>query len=145
MTLMRYYSPFREMQNLQREMNNLFESLAPVTNKDKLGFVPAAEMEETREAINLKLEVPGINPKDIDVEVTAESITISGQRHEETKTEEKGTTRTEFRYGQFSRTIGLPARVQNTEVKAEYKDGILQVTLPKADAEKNKVVKVNVG
>ena len=146
MTMMRYYSPFREIQNLQREMSHLFDTLSPLANsQDKLDFVPAAEMEETPEAIHLKLEIPGIDPSDIDVKVTAESVSISGQRQEETKTEEKGKTRTEFRYGQFSRTIGLPARVQNTEAQAEYKDGILKLTVPKAEAEKNKVVKVNIG
>jgi len=107
-------------------------------------FIPAAEMQETSDAIHLKLEIPGMDAKDIDVQVSAEAVSISGERKEETKTEEKGMTRTEFRYGKFQRVIPLPARVENTNVKAEYKNGILQLTLPKAEEEKNKVVKVNI-
>ena len=70
---------------------------------------------------------------------------IAGERKSETKTEENGRTQTEFRYGKFSRVIPLPVKIQNTNVTAEYKDGILNLTLPKAEEEKNKVVKVNLG
>ncbi len=145
MALVRW-EPFSEIDSLQKEMNPMFDSLASRTT-DWLGsaFVPAAEMEETPEAIHLKLEVPGMDAKDIDIQVSAEAVSISGERKEESKTEEKGMTRSEFRYGSFRRVIPLPARVQNTNVNAEYKDGILNLTLPKAEEEKNKVVKVNVG
>ena len=145
MSLVRW-EPFSEIDSLQKEMNRLFDTLTPRTT-DRLdsAFVPAAEMEETPEAIHLKLEVPGMDAKDIDIQVSAEAVSISGERKEETKTEEKGMTRSEFRYGSFSRVIPLPARVQNTNVNAQYKDGILNLTLPKAEEEKNKVVKVNVG
>ena len=144
MSLIRW-EPFSEIDNLQKEMNSLFNTLAP-RNTERLssGFVPAAEMEETPEAIHLKLEVPGMDAKDIDIQVSAEAILISGERKEETKTEEKGMTRSEFRYGSFRRVITLPARVQNTDVTAEYKDGLLHLNLPKAEEEKNKVVKVNI-
>ncbi|NEP44961.1 MAG: Hsp20/alpha crystallin family protein, partial [Okeania sp. SIO2H7] len=108
-------------------------------------FAPAAEIQETPEAVILKLEVPGLEAKDLDVEVTAEAVSIKGERREETKTEEKGVTRSEFRYGSFQRVIPLPARVQNDKVEAEYKNGILHLNLPKAEEEKNKVVKVNIG
>jgi HSP20 family protein len=77
--------------------------------------------------------------------VTAEAVAISGERKSETKTEENGMTRSEFRYGKFRRVIPLPTRIQNTNVVAEYKDGILNLTLPKAEEEKNKVVKVELG
>ena len=145
MSLMRW-EPFSEIDSLQKEMNRMFDSLAPrTTDRLSSAFVPAAEMKETPEAIHLKLEVPGMDASDIDIQVSAEAVSISGERKSETKTEEKGMTRSEFRYGSFRRVIPLPARVQNTNVNAEYKDGILNVTLPKAEEEKHKVVKVNVG
>jgi len=146
MALVRW-QPFQELDSLQREMNRLFESLAPATESSvgSVSFVPPAEMEETPDAIHLKLEVPGMDAKDLDVQVTAEAVSIKGERKSESKTEEKGMTRTEFRYGSFQRVIPLPAKVQNDKVKAEYKDGILTLNLPKAEEEKNKVVKVNVG
>ncbi len=140
------WQPFREVDALQQEMNRLFDNLAS-TSQDKLdtAFMPPAEMEENADAIYLKLEVPGMNATDIDIQVSAEAVSISGERKEETKTEEKGVIKSEFRYGSFRRVIPLPDRVQNTNVKAEYTDGILKLTLPKAEAEKNKVVKVNIG
>jgi HSP20 family protein len=146
MALVRW-EPFREIDTLQRQMNRLFDELMPTAREagNSITFVPAAEMEETPDAIHLKLEVPGMDAKDLDVQVSADSVSITGERKSETKTEEKGMTRTEFRYGKFQRMIPLPARVQNTNVQAEYKDGILKLTLPKAEEEKNKVVKVNLG
>jgi HSP20 family protein len=140
------WQPFQEIDTLQRQMNRLFDNLT-TTDGDRLSttFTPAAEMHETPDAIHLKLEVPGLEAKDIDVQVSAEAVSISGERKEESKTEENGMKRTEFRYGSFRRVIPLPARVQNTNVQAEYKNGILNLTLPKAEEEKNKVVKVNIG
>jgi len=144
MALVRW-NPWREMATLQQQMNRLFdETLVPATGWERsLVRVPAAEMEETQDAIHLKLEVPGIEAKDLNVQVTENAVSISGERKEETKTEENGVTKSEFHYGKFQRVIPLPARIQNTQVQAEYKDGILNLTLPKSEEEKNKVVKVN--
>ncbi len=142
------WEPFREIDSLQRQINRLFDSLTPTTTNGEgfgVAFIPSAEMHETADAIHLKLEVPGMEAKDLDVQVTAESVTISGERKEESKSDEKGVTRTEFRYGQFRRVIPLSTRIQNDKVQADYKNGILSLTLPKAEAEKNKVVKVNIG
>lgn len=139
-------NPWQEIETMQRQMNRLFaESLVPANQQENRGFlrVPAAEIENAKDAIRLKLEVPGIEAKDLDVQVTENAVYISGERKSETKTEEKGTTRSEFHYGKFQRVIPLPASIQNTNVKAEYKDGILNLTLPKTELEKNKVVKVN--
>ncbi|OKH28842.1 Hsp20/alpha crystallin family protein [Chroogloeocystis siderophila] len=147
MALIRW-EPFREVDSLQRDMNRLFDSLMRATDGEpasSMAFVPAAEIEETPEAVHLKLEIPGMEAKDLDVQVTAEAVAVSGERKSETKTEEKGMTRSEFRYGSFRRVIPLPARIKNDEVQAEYKNGVLNLTLPKAEAEKNKVVKVNIG
>lgn len=147
MALIRW-EPFREVESLQKEMNRLFDRLVPtdVGNGEKMGlsFIPAAEITETPEAVQLKLEIPGMEAKDLNVEVTADSLTINGERKSEIKTEEEGFTRTEFRYGKFHRVIPLPVQVDNNNVAAEYKDGILNLTLPKAEEEKNKVVKVSV-
>jgi HSP20 family protein len=147
MALIRW-EPFREVESLQKEMNRLLDRIVPtdVGNGEKMGlsFIPAAEMTETPEAVQLKLEIPGMEAKDLNVEVTADSLTINGERKSEIKTEEEGFTRTEFRYGKFHRVIPLPVQVDNNNVTAEYKDGILNLTLPKAEEEKNKVVKVSI-
>ena len=149
------WSPFREIDRweftkgidaLRREMNHMFEQFMPAVERDlsEFGFVPPAEMEETEDAIRLTLEVPGLEAEDLDLEVTEDSVTISGERKQETKTEEEGRTHTELRYGKFERMISLPAHIKCEEVKAEYKKGMLNLTLPKSDAELRRQVKIDV-
>ena len=144
MALVRY-NPWHEMNALQRSFNRLFDDMLAPESSDfgNISKVPAAELSETDDAVNLKLEIPGMNAKDLDIQVTENAVSIKGERKEETTTEENGTKRSEFRYGKFERVIPLRARIQNTDVKADYKDGILNLHLPKAQEEKNKVVKVN--
>ena len=142
------YNPWQEMSHLQRQLNRLFDdALIPEKFDDfsNLSKVPAAELTETDDALHLKLEVPGMEAKDLDIQVMADRVAIVGERKLETKSEENGRTRSEFRYGKFSRVIPLPTEIQNTKVTAEYKDGILNLTLPKLEEAKNKVVKVNLG
>jgi HSP20 family protein len=141
------FRPWTELSGLQRQMNRLFDDYFTPDWTESGGLVPApaAEISETPEAIHLKLEVPGMGAKDLDIQVSKDSVSISGERKQESKTEEDGVTRTEFRYGKFQRVIPLPARIENTNVVAEYNDGILTLVLPKAEEEKNKVVKVNIG
>ena len=141
MALVRY-NPWSEMNSLQRQLNRLFDDALTPANWDDFGNfskVPAAELTETDDALHLKLEVPGMEAKDIDIQVMADRVAISGER----KSEINDKTRSEFRYGKFQRVIPLPARISHTNVTADYKDGILNLTLPKSEEEKNKVVKVN--
>jgi HSP20 family protein len=133
MVLVRY-NPWAEFNTIQRQIDSLFEDLQAPTFR-----TPAAELTETDDALHLKLELPGVDAKDVDIEVTANAVKVVAER----KTEHKEGTRSEFYYGKFQRVIPLKAKVQNTNVTAEYKDGILNLTLPKAEEEKNKVVKVN--
>ncbi|BAZ31777.1 heat shock protein Hsp20 [Cylindrospermum sp. NIES-4074] len=139
------YNPWQEFNNLQRQIDRLFEDVRVPDEVSERGSVrvPAAELQETQEAIHLKLELPGIESKDLDIQVTENSVYVSGERKIEAKSEVKGVIKSEFYYGKFERVIPLPARVQNANVKAEYKDGILNLTLPKVEQEKHKVVKIN--
>ncbi|MCF4967680.1 Hsp20/alpha crystallin family protein [Nostoc sp. CMAA1605] len=140
-----HWNPLQELNTIQRQLNHIFdEDMLSTTILDRTATkVPAAELQETDDAVYLKLEIPGVEAKDIDLQVTDKSVYISGERKSQTKTEEKGKIKSEFHYGKFQRVIPLPARIQNTNVKADYKDGILHLTLPKAEEEKNKVVKIN--
>ena len=138
------WEPFHELETIQRRMNRLFERLVPggdgwLTGVD---YVPSAEIAEDDDAVYIKLEVPGMEPDDIDIEVTENSIAISGERKSERKTEEKGLVRSEMHYGKFERTMSLPAHIKSDEVKAEYKNGILHLTLPKIEEERHKKIKV---
>ncbi len=134
------YNPWQELTTIQRQLDSLFEDFQTSTFK-----TPAAELHETEDAIHLRLELPGVDAKDVDIQVTENVVKIVAERKSETKTEDNGKTRSEFYYGKFQRVIPLPSRIQNTNVKADYKDGILKLTLPKTEQEKNKVVKVNLG
>ncbi|BAY65239.1 heat shock protein Hsp20 [Calothrix brevissima NIES-22] len=128
------YNPFAEITTVQRQIDKIFEDLQAQTLK-----TPAAELTETDDALYLRLELPGVAAKDVDIEVTENAVKVVAER----KTENQERTRSEFYYGKFQRVIPLKARIQNTNVTADYQDGILTLTLPKSEQEKNKVVKVN--
>ncbi len=134
------YNPMAEMTAMQRQLESLFEDFQTPVFK-----TPAAELHETEDAVYLKLELPGVEAKDVDIEVTENAVKVVAERKSQTKADNNGKTRSEFYYGKFQRVIPLRARIQNTNVKAEYQNGILNLTLPKTEAEKNKVVKVNLG
>jgi HSP20 family protein len=149
------WRPFRDItrweslptvETIQDEMNRLFHQLSPNGDggSELMAFMPSAELEETPEAIHLKLEIPGLEAKDLDIQVTDQSVSISGERKSETKTEEKGGLRSEFRYGKFERVIPLAVQVKPDAAEAEYKNGILTLNLPKSEEDKKKVVKVEV-
>lgn len=141
-----HWEPFRDVSSLQREMNRLFDRFLPSSNGEmrSLTFIPSAEMEETNDAVHLKLEVPGMEARDLDVQVTEEWVAIKGERKSESKSEEKGVVRSEFHYGKFERKIPLPAHIQTDHVQAECKNGVLILTLPKVESEQQKSVKVNI-
>ncbi|MCA2685288.1 MAG: Hsp20/alpha crystallin family protein [Microcystis sp. M038S2] len=131
------YSPFLEINSVQRQIDQLFQEVLPTT---LLVSRPPVEISVNEDSVELKIELPGMDIKDIDVEVSKQMVAINGQR--ECAAEVKDS---EFYYGKFSRLITLPVEVQNSQVTANYQDGILYLTLPKAAAEKNTVVKVNLG
>ncbi|MFN7245105.1 MAG: Hsp20/alpha crystallin family protein [Microcystis sp.] len=131
------YSPFLEINSVQRQIDQLFQEVLPTTSSVSR---PPVEISVNEDSVQLKIELPGVDIKDIDVEVSKQMVAINGQRQRPAEVENS-----EFYYGKFSRLITLPVEVQNSQVTANYQDGILYLTLPKAAAEKNKVVKVNLG
>jgi HSP20 family protein len=140
-----HWTPLQEIDTLERELSRLFDTLNPVPSEPsqrEKTFTPVAELQDTPEAFLLHVELPGIDIDTLDIEATAESVTIRGDRP--TLGSETQTLRSEFRYGTFQRFVTLPAQIQNTKVTASYTNGILTLTLPKSDAEKNRVVKVSI-
>ena len=131
------YSPFLEINSVQRQIDQLFQEVLPTTSSVSR---PPVEISVNEDSVELKIELPGVDIKDIDVEVSKQMVAINGQRQRPAEVENS-----EFYYGKFSRLITLPVEVQNSQVTANYQDGILYLTLPKAAAEKNTVVKVNLG
>ncbi|MCM1983361.1 Hsp20/alpha crystallin family protein [Lyngbya confervoides] len=128
------WDPLGEVESLHREMNRLFDSFYPTRDRGGNGFgiLPALEMKETDEAFQIQLELPGFEAKDLDIQVTDEAVIVSGERKQESESEEEGVHRSEFRYGKYHRVIPLTAKVVNQEASADYQDGILKLTLPKS-------------
>jgi HSP20 family protein len=141
--LVRYWQPFREMETLRHQLDRALGELTQGT-QESANWTPAIEVKDAGDAVIVRAQLPGVDAKDIDVQVTREAVMISAEHHDEKKAEDKGYIQSEFRYGKFQRTVGLPVAVQNDQVQADYKDGVLTLTLPKVAEARNKVVKVNV-
>jgi len=144
MALIRW-QPFQELETLRNQMDQMFDQLANVDRDYSTNWKPAVELQDTEDSLILRAEVPGIEGKDLDIRVTREAVAISGEHRYEKKTDERGYFRSEFRYGKFQRVIPLPVPIQNEQVQAEFKNGILTLTLPKVTEARRTVVKVNLG
>lgn len=140
------WEPFGEIDTLRKEMNNLLEQFTSnlPNSGDGLTFMPSAEIDETDEEIHLRLEVPGMKSNELDIEVMDDAVSIKGERKSETKTEENGKFHSEFHYGKFERLIPMPASIAKDKVVAEYKDGVLSLTIPKTEETTKDSVKVSV-
>jgi HSP20 family protein len=145
-TLVRW-EPFRGISSLQEQFNRLFENrFAPGTEEQTLtAWAPAVDVYETENELVIKADLPQMSEKELDVRVENNMLTIRGERKFEQKVKEENYLRMERAYGSFSRSFSLPNTVVNTEaIQAEYKEGVLTVTLPKRAESKPKQVKVNV-
>lgn len=134
--------------SLQEEMNRLFDHLwsgdYDVSSLLRRGWAPPLDVVETDEAVIVKAEVPGMDPKDIDISVTGGVLTITGEKRDEREEKGKRVVRIERAYGSFTRSIDVPEAVDPGQISAEYKDGILTITLPKKPEAKAKSVKIEV-
>lgn len=139
------WQPFAEMASLRHQMDRMFDELAGISNQSSTSWTPAIEIQDREDSLVVRAEIPGVEAKDLDIQVAREAVAISGEHRYENKAQEQGFFRTELRYGSFQRTIPLPVVVENNQVQAEFKDGILQLTLPKAQEARHKVVKINLG
>ena len=149
MTVITRWDPFREFSTLQDRMNRLFrESYGPEGREESLTsttFAPPVDVYEDEHNVTLKIEVPGIDEKDIDVRIENNVLTVHGERKFEKEEKEENFRRVERQYGSFTRTFTLPNTVDSEKVSANYEKGILKVTLPKRAEAKPKQIKVNVG
>jgi HSP20 family protein len=126
---------FGRLASLQDELDRLFE--APPT-----GWLPALDVQEDKDGFTVRVELPGLKREDIEVSLQDGALVISGERKPETIDEGTEVHRQERHYGKFSRVLALPAAVAADKVKAQYKDGILIVTLAKAEEAKPKQITV---
>lgn len=134
-------SIWREMDRLQREMNRLFNSYSPSRLRTAPGY-PAINIWADEESLLASAELPGVQVDDIDVSVDGDSLTISGARKSDQLPEGARYHRRERGVGDFSRSIQLPIVVDSEKVKASFKDGVLTITLPRAEEEKPKKITI---
>jgi HSP20 family protein len=143
------WDPFQELNLITDRMNRLFQdSFAPVTRDEALTtstFVPPVDIYEDDHNITLKIEVPGIDQKDIDVRLENNTLTVRGERKFEKEEKEENFHRVERRYGSFFRAFTLPSTVDAENVNAEYDNGVLKIALAKKAEAKPKQIKVNIG
>jgi len=147
MALVRWQT-WNDIDAIRHQFDQLFDELAPLTRPTSVKgngatWSPAIEVKATDVEVIVRAELPGIDATDLDVQVTREAVSIAGEYRSESKSEDHQVYRSEFRYGGFRRVIPLPTPVQNDQVKADFKDGILTLTLPKVEADRPKVVKVD--
>ena len=149
MTVLTRFEPFREFSTLQDRINRVFRESYRGEGQDESlstsSFAPAVDVYEGEHTVTLKIEVPGIDEKDIDVRIENNVLTVHGERKIEKEEKEENYRRVERQYGSFTRTFTLPNTVDSENVSATYDKGVLKVGLPKKAEAKPKQIKVNVG
>ncbi len=137
----------KELERIRREMDRLFDRLTewkPSFLRGEEGkWIPTLDISETSKEIIVKAELPGIDPKDIDVSVTGNTLKIQGERKQETEEEDENFHKIERSYGAFFRSIQLPAEIDPDNVKAVYDKGVLILKLPKTEAETAKKIEIS--
>ena len=148
MTVLTRWDPFREFTTLQDRMNRLFRDSFGSESQEALNstsFAPAVDVYEDEHNVTLKIEVPGIDEKDIDVRIENNTLTVHGERKFEKEEKEENFRRVERQYGSFTRSFTLPNTVDSEKVSANYDKGVLKITLAKKAEAKPKQIKVSVG
>lgn len=147
---LRRWGPFREMSGLQKEMDRLFgqhfgrmrgpeeEDLAATA------WAPPVDIFETEDKVVLKAEFPGLKKEDIEIQVRDNTLTLKGEKKFEKEVKEESYHRVERAYGSFQRSFTLPSTIKQDGIEASFKDGILEISLPKAEEAKPKQVKIQV-
>jgi len=148
MSLMRW-RPSRELSTIREEMNRLFDEFftgSPERRRELLEgeWAPSVDIAETDENVVVTAELPGVNQDEVNISVINNVLTLKGEKKEEKEIKKENYHRIERNYGSFQRSVSLPTGVQADKAKATYKDGVLTITIPKAEEAKPKSIKINV-
>jgi HSP20 family protein len=142
------WEPFRDLLTTQDRFNRLFnETFSNVfgSGEGRVGWNPAVDIYETDHDLVFKAELPGVDPKDVDVRVEDGTLYLKGERKQASEVKEGSYHRVERSYGSFTRTFALPNSVNLENIKADYKDGVLTLTMAKREEAKPKTIKISVG
>ena len=144
MTMMRW-DPYRDMMSLRQVMDRMFDDtfLWPARSQYEMagGNLPL-DVYQTKDDVVVKAALPGMKPEDVDITITGDTLTIKGEHKEDKEVKESEYIRREHRYGSFSRTIAIPVAIQSDKAQAVFENGILTLTLPKAEAVKPRQIKI---
>ena len=142
------WEPFRDLVTAQRDFDRLFRGAFSAqpgeTELSTRSWAPPVDIYETEEAIVLKAELPGVDPKDVEVRVEDNTLFLKVERKFEKEVKEQNYHRVERSYGSFARSFSLPNSISTDQVKAEFKDGLLTLTMPKREEAKPKTIKIDV-
>lgn len=149
MTTIVRWDPIRELGTLQDRMNRVFEDMWGRTRRGEDDYVtgswmPAVDVRESKDALEIQAELPGIDPKDVTVSVEGGVLTIKGSRQFEKATEGETYHRVERAYGSFERSFTLPTNVDPGRIDAKFRQGLLLLTLPKREEAKPKAITIKV-
>jgi HSP20 family protein len=144
------WDPFREFQNLEHEMNRLFRRQLSGTphSEDALTtsqFAPPMDVYEDDKKVSIKMDVPGIDAKDLDIRVDGNTLTVSGERKIENEEKKENFRRVEREYGAFSRSITLPPSADTDKVNASFENGTLRIDITKRADSRTKQIKIGEG
>lgn len=135
--MLRRWDPWRELFSIREELDRVFDRFfAPLEFETReITWAPSVDMYETDKELVIKAELPGMSSKDVDITLTDDTLTIKGEKKEAEEVKSENYYRKETRYGAFHRSIQLPVPVKKEDIKATFKDGILEIRLPKAKEE----------
>ena len=143
----RELTPFGDFERMRRDMDRMWDSFfegGTLRGEEGREWLPSLDVAETKNEIVVKAEVPGLEPKDIDISLSDGLLTIKGEKKQEREEKEENYHLVERSYGSFARSIRLPNEVQSDKINASYKNGVLKIVLPKSEEAKKKEIKIKV-
>ncbi len=141
---MSVWTPFNQMERMMEEAFRGWPSMFRRTPAEGMGWMPAIDVYERDDAYEIKTELPGMDKEDIDVSITGDTVTISGERKSEESKKGENYLRSEMAYGKFYRQVTLPTELDSAKAKARYENGMLTIEVPKTEGAKAKKVEINV-
>ncbi|MEJ5338654.1 MAG: Hsp20/alpha crystallin family protein [Aquificaceae bacterium] len=135
------WSPFAEIERIRREFDRLLEELMPREEGERV-FAPVVDVYETDQELVVKAELPGVKKENVEVSIRDNALHIRGEKREEKEEKTETYHRVERVYGKFERVLPLPADVKVESAKAEFKDGVLEIRIPKAEGAKEKKIEI---
>ena len=146
MNALNRFEPFRSTSGLESQVSRLFNELFDRSQESNLtSWAPAVDIFENEQELVVKADLPDVKPEELDIRVENNILAIRGERKFEKKVDEKNYLRVERSYGSFARSFSLANTVNSEAIKADYKDGVLTLTIPKREEAKPKQIKVSVG